>query len=90
MGFIHYDLEFKKHIDVNTEFNKTIEDVVYYLKRKGNVGIRFKYYDEMMKYDSLLQSKISEHLPNVKELKITYRTGNVMNISISKEVANNE
>lgn len=80
MGFIHYDLEFKRHIDVEKEFNNTIEDIVYYLRRKGNVGIRFKYYTEMIEYDKLFQENISKYMPEQKKFKITYRTGNVMNI----------
>ena len=56
MGFIHYDLEFKRHIDVEKEFNNTIEGIVYYLRRKGNVGIRFKYYTEINYFKRIFQS----------------------------------
>lgn len=84
MGFIHYDIEFKRHIDVEKEFNNTIEDLVYYLKRKGNVGIRFKYYTEMIEFDKMFQEKLSNYLPEVKEIKIVYRTGNVMNIILKE------
>ena len=84
MGFIHYDLEFKRHIDVEKEFNNTIEDIVYYLKRKGNVGIRFKYFTEMVEFDRMFQEKLSDYLPEVKEIKIVYRIGNVMNIILKE------
>ena len=47
MGFIHYDLEFKRHIDVEKEFNSTIKDIGELSLNVDNlIGLLFDFEDE--------------------------------------------
>lgn len=57
-----YDIEIMRHADIDKEIKNNLEQIEYYLEHKGRCGIRFKYHEDLSKFEDkileVLEGKI--------------------------------
>ncbi len=81
MGFLTFDLEIKRHVNFEKDIYKMIDDILYYIKRKGYCQIRIKYHDELDRVIEQLTEYIKE---DSKILKITELRSNILRIELEE------
>ena len=46
-----YDIEIMRHADIDKEIKNNLEQIEYYLEHKGRCGIRFKYHEDLSRFE---------------------------------------